>query len=196
MGKLKSYQIQKIKRNNMTDLNDSFQPICFFDEGFVIPSDRQEYRAYKYTEIIPSNKPKRTLSKETREKISNARRKRKKQPREGQSKRSMSLYSELMEDYKKNKEAIKWIKEHKSEMDGSQYAFDENGEEVSNPGHVQAREIGITTAYTQMYADHYEYKLESVLFGDSVFEGHCEDPRGKMFEEVFGNEPDAIDDED
>ena len=180
----------------MPDLNDTFTPIAFFDDVFVKPSDKQQYRGYKFTKIEDNQKPKRTLTKETRAKISDARRKRKKQPREGQSKKSMSLYSELLREYGKNKDAKKWIEANKALMDGSGYGIDENGDEVSNPGHVQARELGITTEYTQMYADHYEYMLENVLFGDSVFDEHNEKPQDEMYDRVFGVDNEFGNDED
>jgi hypothetical protein len=169
-------------------------------EEFVIPSERPEYRAYKLTKIEPEvEKPKRVLSKETRKRISDARKKRKKQPREGQSKKSMSLYSELLKSYGKNKDAAEWIKSHKSEMDGTGYNLDANGEEVSNPAHIQAKEMGITTEYSSMYVDFYEYFLDSVLFGGSVFDEHepILQADDEMFNKVFGehaNEQELIDD--
>mgnify|MGYP003704315339 CR=1 FL=1 len=94
-------------------------------------------------------KKKRTLSKETRAKISAARRLRKVQPRSGQSKKRQTIYRELLFDYKGSPEAVEWLKNHKDELNG---------------GHEQAADWGILTEYDEQKIAFHEFRIGAVLF--------------------------------
>lgn len=99
------------------------------------------------------NRPRRKMSAETRAKMSAKRRARTKQPRSGQSKKRQSFYDELMNDYSGNKEALEWIKQNKSKMDG---------------GIEQCKQWGILSEYTDMYSNFNELPIGSVLFGNGL----------------------------
>lgn len=94
-------------------------------------------------------KKKRSHKPETILKMKAKRRARTKQPRSGTSKKRQSLYQELLNDYKSNKEAMEWIKANKIYMDG---------------GIEQSQEFGVITEYSQMYNTFYEFPIGQILF--------------------------------
>jgi len=109
----------------------------------------------------PSKRIGRKHTAETKALISERRRARTTQPRNvSQSKKRTSFYQELLHDYAKHPDAVKWIEQNKMEL-----------------GHIenlQAREQllevynkhGILTEYLEMYSKVYEEKCGDILFSD------------------------------
>lgn len=98
---------------------------------------------------------------ETKALISERRRARTTQPRNvSQSKKRTSFYQELLTDYAKDPEALKWIEENKSEL----------GHVEDLHSREQLLEIynkhGILTEYLEMYSKVYEEKCGDILFSD------------------------------
>jgi hypothetical protein len=98
---------------------------------------------------------------ETKALISERRRARTTQPRNvSQSKKRTSFYQELLSDYSKNPDALKWIEENKSEL----------GHVEDLHSREQLLEIynkhGILTEYLEMYSKVYEEKCGDILFSD------------------------------
>lgn len=109
------------------------------------------YDKFDYTDLT-KEKPERHLSMETRKKISAARRARKKQPREGTSKKSQTFYSELMKEYKNDPKAVAWIKKHEEQLNNKE----------------KTKEMGICTEYDEMYNSFYALSLGTIFFGESI----------------------------
>lgn len=109
----------------------------------------------------PSKRIGRKHTPETKALISERRRARTVQPRNvSQSKKRISFYQELLNDYSKDPEALKWIEQNK---------FD-----LGHIENVQCREQlleiynkhGILTEYLEMYSKVYEEKCGDILFSD------------------------------
>ena len=112
-----------------------------------------------------STKPSKRIghkhSEETKALISERRRARTTQPRNvSQSKKRTSFYHELLNEYKGNKEAVKWIEENKLEL-----GYIENLSSREQLLEVYEK-YGILTEYFEMYSKVYEEKCGDILYSD------------------------------
>jgi formylmethanofuran dehydrogenase subunit E len=112
-----------------------------------------------------SGKPNKRIghkhSQETKALISERRRARTVQPRNvSQSKKRTSFYHELLREYSKNPEAVKWIEDNKSEL-----GYIENLTSREQLLEVYEKH-GILTEYFEMYSKVYEEKCGDILYSD------------------------------
>lgn len=122
-------------------------------------------------EINPATgKPRRKHSAETRALMSERRRARTRQPREGQSKKRKNLYEELKHEYKNCKDPKK-----KAEI----YAWLEANKKDLNTTAKETAELGIVCEFHEMYNVVYEKKVGSILFDNDDLrnsESNMDDP--------------------
>lgn len=127
---------------------------------------KNEAKDEKPVEINPTTgKPRRKHTAETKALMSERRRARTTQPRDGQSKKRKNLYEELKHEYKncrdqkKKAEVLKWIEANRRKLDTTA---------------KETAELGIVTEYHEMYNVVYEKKVGSILFDNDDLR-HSED---------------------
>lgn len=124
---------------------------------------------------MTEEKKKRTRRKhtqETKDLISMKRRARTVQPRNSsQSTKSKSLYDELKSDYKKDKNALKWIEENKEKL-----GFIDTGNPLQDSELMieTAKNWGIKTEFSEMYDRTYEHKLGDMIFSSDDIDGFAD----------------------
>ena len=131
----------------------------------------------------PVEKPKRRHSEATKRLMSERRRSRTKQPRDGQSKKRQNFMAELMAQYKNYKG------KHKDELKD----WFENNRHYLSENIEQTKEIGIMTEYTEMYAGIYERQVGSITYGKSR---KSDEAYGNEMESFLGETEEEIDDPD
>ena len=102
-----------------------------------------------------TEKPKRKHSERTKLIMSERRRSRTKQPRDGSTLKADNLYKMLKKEYAKSKhkdEVFKWLEDNK-------HLLNESAQET--------REHGILTPYSDQFQGWHEIKVGSVLFGET-----------------------------